>query len=603
MAQIPEHLIDRIRDSIDIVDVISRYVSLKKTGRNFKGLCPFHTEKTPSFTVSEEKQIFYCFGCGTGGNVFTFLMRYEKITFIEAARKIAEESGIELPSSPQDTQQSSEYDRLYRANQFASDHFQAVLNEHFADIKEYIQSRSINQESLNFFKIGYVQNRWDSLFLRITSQKMKLEPFLKTGLLLQSEKDSSRKYDRFRDRLMFPIHNLSGRIVAFGGRALSDDPQSPKYLNSPESPIYKKSQILYGLYFAKDWIRQEGYVIFVEGYMDFLQLFQNGIKNVTATSGTALTEDHAKLIRRYTSDIILCYDADSAGINAAIRGGQILFQNNLNVRVLILPEAEDPDSYVRKNGASAFLSLLKNAEDYFEFKMERLLRNIEKGNIPRRTTVVNEMLDSLAAHSDPLKQNFYLNVLAEKFGLQESTLLSEIQKKQKIFKSREVRIAERRDVPEIEKVAGYGFTGAWSAERDIINLLLSHLNELKNTVFNVLESDDFLNPGFRKIFIFIRDHQETKQKELMHLVISVSDDQQVTSMISGNQLNEIKNPAQYLNDCLQRVKEMRFQSRIDFLRERFKKLTPEDDDYLSTLQELNFNMTQVQKIRKLFNEK
>ncbi|MCK4895095.1 MAG: DNA primase, partial [Calditrichia bacterium] len=325
MPAVPEHIIDRIRDSVDIVELISRYINLRKQGKNYKSLCPFHPEKTPSFSVSPDKQIFYCFGCGAGGNVFNFLMRFEKITFPEAFQKLAAEAGIELPKYQKDEEKSSEYDRLYRANQFAAEFYHQQLNDDEIRISKYLEKRQISQETISFFKLGYIPEAWDLLFQEINQKKMKIDPFIKTGLILQSEKDTKKKYDRFRDRLIFPIHNLSGRVVAFGGRSLSDEPNTPKYLNSPESPIYNKSQILYGLYYAKDWIRQEDLAIFVEGYMDYLQLFQNDIKNVVATSGTALTEDHARIIRRYTKNIVLCYDADSAGIQAAIRGGQNLF--------------------------------------------------------------------------------------------------------------------------------------------------------------------------------------------------------------------------------------------------------------------------------------
>jgi DNA primase len=272
MPQIPEHIIDRVRDSVDIVDVISRYVNLKKSGRNFKGLCPFHTEKTPSFTVSPDKQIFHCFGCHVGGNVFNFLMQYEKISFTEAVRKLAEEAGIEIPTR-QVRPQLSEYDRLYRANQFAADFYQRLLEEHRDKILPYLEKRGLTRETIRNFKIGYVPEAWDSLHREIQNKNMNLTIFRKLGLILQSEKDPSRFYDRFRNRLMFPIHNVSGKIVAFGGRTLSSDPDIPKYVNSPESPIFKKSEVLYGLFYAKEWIRQEGYAIFVEGYMDFLQLF------------------------------------------------------------------------------------------------------------------------------------------------------------------------------------------------------------------------------------------------------------------------------------------------------------------------------------------
>ncbi|MEJ2635116.1 MAG: DNA primase [Calditrichia bacterium] len=593
MAPIPEHLIDRIRDSVDIVDLISRYISLKKRGRNFIAHCPFHTEKTPSFTVSSEKQIFYCFGCGAGGNVFNFLMRYEKITFIEAVNKLAEEAGIQLPRYQAEEKAASEYDRLYKANHLAAEYFHTTLKQHFNEIKKYLAKRGISQDSIDFFKIGYVPDSWDGLYNTIQSKKISLESFLQAGLIMQSEKDPNRKYDRFRNRLIFPIYNVSGRVIAFGGRALSDDPQTPKYLNSPESPIYKKSQILYGLNYSKDWIRQEGYAIFVEGYMDYLQLFQNNVKNVVATSGTALTTDHAKIIRRYSADIVMCYDADNAGINAALRGGQILFENNLNVRVLILPENEDPDSYVKNNGSSAFYALIKSARDFFEFKSDYLGKARGLDTVAKRSGIVSEMLETLASHPDPLKQNFYIKYLSDKFGLQENTLLEEMQKKQRTLRSRERNFSERQPSVTSQTRPKIPLTGAWSAEKDVIVLLLTHFQDLKAIIFSLLEPEDFLNEAFRNIFVHIRNDLRNSGESPVHTVISSIEEkegnEEIVSLITADLLKDIQNPGRYLNDCIERIKITRFQTRIDYLRQTLKQTTPENPEFNKILQEEPLN--------------
>ncbi len=601
MPQIPEHIIDRVRDSVDIVDVISRYVNLKKSGRNFKGLCPFHTEKTPSFIVSPDKQIFHCFGCHVGGNVFNFLMKYEKISFTEAVRKLAEEAGIEIPTR-QVRPQLSEYDRLYRANQFAADFYQRLLEEHRDRIFPYLEKRGISRETMRNFKIGYVPEAWDSLQKEIQNKNMNLNIFRKLGLILQSEKDPSRFYDRFRNRLMFPIHNVSGKIVAFGGRTLSGDPDIPKYINSPESPIFKKSEVLYGLFFAKEWIRQEGYAIFVEGYMDFLQLFQQGIKNVVATSGTALTEDHARLIRRYTQEVILCYDADSAGIHAALRGGQVLFQNDLNVRVLILPEGEDPDSFVRQHGAAEFYSLLKQSRDYFEFKLQHLSEGTDLSEVTQRTRLVNEMIDTLVPHPDPLKQNFYANHLAEKFGIQETTLLNEIKKRQQQLARREkLREEHRQTSPRVLESRISGLTGAWSAERDLIILMYNYFDKLKEFIFDVLEPDDFQNEGFRKLFVFFRENREANFGSIFQEALATIADEMTVSQITEHMFNEIADPERYLNDCVKKIKTARHQTRLSILREQLKQIPPENPEHLSILQEISHHLREIARIRKVFS--
>jgi DNA primase len=600
MVKIPEHIIDQVREANDIVSVISSYISLKKQGKNYIALCPFHTEKTPSFSVSPEKQIFYCFGCGIGGNVFSFLMSYEKISFLEAIQKLAADAGISLPKYKEDEKQVSEYEKLYRVNQFACKFYVETLTNHISSLKTYFKERNIKEESLKLFQIGYIHESWDSLYQEILKQKMDPMIFLTAGLLLKSDRDPNRIYDRFRNRLIFPIQNVSGRVIAFGGRTLSDEEDVPKYINSPESPIYYKSQTLYGLNYSKDWIRKEDASIIVEGYMDFLQLFQHNIKNVVATSGTALTIDHAKLLRRYSQNCILCYDSDTAGVNAALRGGQIIFQENLEVKVLLLPEGEDPDSFVKKNGASSFFALLKTAKDYFDFKVERLTHTYGGDSISQQTRIVSELIDSLVTHKDALKRNFYINLIAQKYGLQENTLLSELNKKRKIISSRE---SIRIDEPEKEKHPKYTsitLTGAWNAEKDVLNILINHLSEVKRFIFEILEEDDFLNQVFKDVFKLIKRNQDKSSEELIHLIISKTPDQQIVGMLSADLFSEIQDPERYLNDCIQKIKITKYQTEIDKLRKQLSQLNPEEIQYTRILEQINKNLIQIKELRKIF---
>ena len=288
MAPIPEHIIDRIREASNIVDVISRFVSLKKRGRNFTGLCPFHQEKTPSFSVNPEKQIFHCFGCGEGGNVFTFLMKHERLSFVDSVKLLSEETGIEIPISPEFKKKESERDRLFRCNRAAQQFYRNQLPNAPESLKTYLKGRGLSDVSMQNFLIGYAPEGWDNLRKAIEAGKGRIEDYKTLGLLLTSEKKNSI-YDRFRNRLMFPIQDAAGKVVGFGGRALKDEPGSPKYINSPESPVYQKSRVLYGINRAKDAIREAESVLVVEGYMDVIQLHQAGIRNVVATSGTSLT--------------------------------------------------------------------------------------------------------------------------------------------------------------------------------------------------------------------------------------------------------------------------------------------------------------------------
>ncbi|HFE63939.1 MAG TPA: toprim domain-containing protein, partial [Caldithrix sp.] len=398
------------------------------------------------------------------------------------------------------------------------------------------------------------------------------------------------------------IYNLSGRVIAFGGRTLSSDPNTPKYVNSPESPIYNKSEVLFGLHSSKEWIRQEGFAIFVEGYMDFLQLWQNGIKNVVATSGTSLTENHAKLIRRYTGEVTLCYDSDSAGIKAAERGGQILFQNNLEVKVLILPAGEDPDSFVRSHGPSEFHSLVETAQSFYDFKLEYLLKTIGSDTVSRQSKVVSELLESLAAHPDMIKVNFFVNKIARKFGLQEQALMAELQKKRRIYHTRQQRLQERQTKETAEPGTSMFLTGAWSAEKDVIVLLLNHFEKMKDVIFEVLRDEEFSNENLRSVFCYIRDHQDQSAKDLTHLVLVETTDEQIVSMLTADLFKEIENPAQYLNDCIYRIKIAYVQSQINTLREQLKEAKTDTEEYKILIKEINSRLAQKQKLQKVFSQ-
>ncbi|MCK6623340.1 MAG: DNA primase [Calditrichaceae bacterium] len=611
MAGIPESIIDRIRESVNIVDVIGRYVTLKKRGRNYLGLCPFHTEKTPSFNVNPEKQIFHCFGCGTGGNVFTFLMRYENLSFVDAVKRLADETGIKIPVSQEAKKQESENEQLFRANEVAESVYHQQLKQAPAAVQEYLQRRGISAETREQFKLGYASGEWDGLLKYLERNGFSLNPYKKLGLLLESEK-SGKLFDRFRNRLMFPIHNQSGKVIGFGGRALLDEPNSPKYMNSPESPVYQKSRILYGLYFSKEAIRESGAVIFVEGYMDFLQLYQAGIRNVVATSGTALTEEHARLIRRYTNRVYLCYDADTAGINAAVRGGEILFQQLLEVEALILPAGEDPDSFVKANGKEAFLALLKEAKDYLAFRLSILNRKYDLQKAAERSRAVAEALEMLLPMQDAIRSGFYLEKIAEQLQVPATTLLNEFQRRQKARRQQNQFREQGREggdspgaapaAAESAAKAPLVFTGAWGGEKDVILLLISYFKDIHDYVFNHLQEDDFLNPEFRELFALIKSRRESGESSgapnLLHFVLENIPGEAVKTLLLREleQSNrEFHKPALYLQDCIKRIKIARYQAKIDLAKRQMKELAPNDPRQLQFLMEINDANIQVKK--------
>ena len=345
--RIPEHTIEEIRSSANIVDIISSYVALRKRGKNFIGLCPFHQEKTPSFTVSEEKQIFHCFGCHAGGNVYKFLMEYKSISFIEAVQEIAESVGITLNfEDDKVSSEQSELEEFFDINVTAAKYFSDNLlkSEHGEIARDYLAKRNIKTQTQKVFGVGFALNGWEHFVNYARDNQVDLDNAKLLGLI--DSKEGGNYYDKFRGRIIFPIFSPNGRVIAFGGRVFQGEENIAKYLNSPESSIYLKRKSLYGLFHAKDEIRKLNKAILVEGYMDVIALWQHGIKNVVASSGTSLTDDQVRLLSRYTTNIVVIFDADEAGNKAAMRSIEILLKQDFEVKLLSLPKGEDPDSYV-----------------------------------------------------------------------------------------------------------------------------------------------------------------------------------------------------------------------------------------------------------------
>ena len=426
--RIPDHIIDDVRAATDIVDVISGTVRLRKRGKNFLGLCPFHQEKTPSFTVSAEKQMYHCFGCGKGGNVFTFVMENEKISFAEAVRSLAERAGVSIPEEGRASGPAeSEFERLYQLTRFAG----RLFHEHMfetqegKDALEYFHKRGFTDETIRGFGLGYSLNTWDSFVNRARQEGFTADELVKAGLARNREDGSL--YDYFRGRAMFPILSTTNRVLGFGARKMrEDDPIEGKYINSPETPIYNKSRVLFGLSHAREAIRQDDSVFMVEGYADLISLFQAGIRNVVASSGTALTEDQLRLIGRYTRNLTLMYDADSAGSNAMIRGIDLALAQDFDIRIVELPEGEDPDSFVQTHGGAAFRELARTGVSFIDFKAGKLkaqgLFNTAEGT----TKAIRSIVESIAQVEDELKRTMFIKAVGEKYGVYENVLSREL---------------------------------------------------------------------------------------------------------------------------------------------------------------------------------
>jgi DNA primase len=509
-VRIPPEKIDEIRNAADIVDVIGSSVKLRKRGKNFIGLCPFHSEKTPSFNVSQDRQMYHCFGCGVGGNVITFVMEHEKLSFVEAVRALAERLGIALPVTPSDQDAASEQEQLFQVMRLAGKFFYTALTENPEGkaALEYLRKRGFTADTIKTFGLGYSLHSWDALVKHAVENGFTTEQLEKAGLA--RKRPDGTFYDYFRGRAMFPIFSASGKVIGFGARKLREDDPLAKYINSPETPVYNKSRVLYGLYHAKDAIREEDSAILVEGYADLLAVFQAGVQNVVASSGTALTQEQIQLISRYTKNITIVYDADSAGSKAALRGVDLILASDLDVRVASLPDGDDPDSYVLANGGAAFKTLVGKSVSFIDFITQAYEKQGKLATPEGQAQAVRTIVQSIASMKDELKQNFYIKQVAEKYKLYESTLQRELER-------------QRGDARKRDAAPGYAPPARQAApavpppaplaplppdERNLIYAMLEGGAPVVGEIFRQIQIDDFTHPTARALAGYLQARVE-----------------------------------------------------------------------------------------------
>ena len=426
-----EAIRDRIRDATDIVDLVSEHVQLTRRGRNFLGLCPFHEEKTPSFNVNPDRQFYHCFGCGVGGDVFKFIQEIDRVTFVEAVKFLAERTGIALPErSGPSREEAAAADELYRANDLAQKYFHHLLlnDDVGASARTYLQTRRLSGDTIERFGLGYAPPEWDAL-LKVAGRRGLSPQILERAGLALPRSTGNGHYDRFRDRIAFPIANLSERTIAFGARALQPD-QEPKYLNSPETLIYHKGRVLYGLADTRDAIRRQDAALVVEGYMDLISLAQAGIQHVVATSGTALTEDHGRLLARFARQVVLLFDGDAAGSTAAMRALEVLLSTGIDVHVVSLPSEHDPDTFVQKHGPDALLKRAENAQSVLDFYLEQLAQQYDLSSVEGKGRAVETFKPLIAKLNKPQKavrRDLLLREVAQRLSVDEQALRHEVQ--------------------------------------------------------------------------------------------------------------------------------------------------------------------------------
>lgn len=418
---IPDDKVREVRERASILEVISDYVGLKKSGVNYLGLCPFHSEKTPSFNVNPAKGIYHCFGCGVGGDVVSFIMRIEGMAFPEAVRFLARRVGVEIPErplTPAEKRRADDRERYFELHEIAVSHYEKVLLEEKSGEagRKYLQGRGVDREAARAYRLGFAPDSWDSLARYLDRKKVSLEDAEKIGLL--RKRDRGGYYDGFRNRLLFPITDMQGRPIGFGGRVLDDS--LPKYLNSPESPIYRKSEVLFGLGTAKHAIREKGEAFIVEGYFDHLALFRAGFRNVVATCGTALTESHLKLLKRFAGKALLLFDSDKAGKKATLRAMDIFMEGDFPASVVQMPPDEDPDTFLARFGVESFAKVVGEARPVFEFFFRDLCRQHEMGSVEGKVAILSELTPRLAKIADQVERDLYVREIARVLAIEEN---------------------------------------------------------------------------------------------------------------------------------------------------------------------------------------
>ncbi len=444
-----ESIVKEIKGRLSIINLIESYTSLKKSGKNYVGLCPFHDDKNPSMHVDEDKGLFHCFSCGAGGDMFGFLMRYNNISFPEALEELAKQANVEI-RKPTKTEraQKSQQSKLFKINSLVSNFYHRALNKskEGAIARDYIRDRGITAEMCTELELGFAPSGWDKLVNYLEKKNVPLGLASELGLVIKRS-GKSGYYDRFRNRLIFPIRNIEGKVTGFGGRIL-DDSEQAKYINSPESEIYHKRSILYGIDKSKDFIRKADKVILVEGYMDYLSLFQAGVKNVVAVSGTSLTKNHIAILRRYTDRVVLVFDSDSSGMNAAIRSLGLFIEQDVNPYIALLPEGHDPDSFIKSEGVGVFERIVDNAHPLIDFYVQSIVDEFAAGNQSLAKSK-DQVVSLLSTITDPIERSRQIKIAAEKFGVREAEFASSLRLQRKTHSRSSVNITDLSSATEL----------------------------------------------------------------------------------------------------------------------------------------------------------
>jgi DNA primase len=564
-VSIPDDKIAEIKGACNIVHLISEYVALKKFGVNYRGLCPFHAENEPSFTVSEAKQIFHCFGCNTGGNVFTFLMKFEHLSFPEAVRKVAQKYGIALPSrepTPREKQIAGEKEGLFALNELAASYYSGLLDAgEGANARAYLAERRMTAETIRSFKLGYASPAWDGLLLHLKAKGASLEAAHRLGLLKRGKNNGW--YDGFRNRIIFPIADYNGRIIGFSSRALEND--GAKYINSSDSLIYKKSASLFGLNAALPSIRKEDMAVLVEGNFDLVSLHQHGITNAVATLGTALTDSHIKLLKRFTGSIVIAFDSDDAGRKAAMKSLPLFLQNGISPRMLELPAGTDPDSFIHREKEAAFRGLIDRSLPLVQCFIARALKKRNPANIGGTLAAIRETVPVLSLLKDDTERNLYIQKVSQDLNVPEQIIRAEL-------------AASGRPAPEAAGQAAGMPAGRNRAEELLLQVMLLHPNLIPR-VREAQILQDLKEPELKRIALCLVELFDAKRSMEADSLINGVQDQDLKNIISGLIMKGecIIDPLKALTGSIQKIKAEHIEREIKLVNNQIREAEAGND--------------------------
>ncbi len=540
-----------IRNRLDLVDLVSEQVSLKKAGSNYKGLCPFHSEKTPSFIVSPEKQIFHCFGCHEGGDLFSFLMKLESLTFPEAIEKLASKAGVEFQTNADQQKIKNENEILYQANRVAAWHYHETLkkSEKAEKARKYLLDRGIGEKEVERFRLGFSLNEPDELIKTFEKKNIPVKAAEKTGILKKGERGF---FESFRERVIFPIFSKENKVVGLGGRILESGKETAKYINSPESPIYDKSSILFGFPLAREAIRKKNRVFIVEGYLDVLAMHQFGFEETVAPLGTALTPRQIGLLKRQVSEIIMLFDGDEAGWKATSRSLEHFLEQDLDPKVLILPSGEDPDSYLRSAGTKQFQEKLKEIRNLFTFFVDKVIAK-NKRDIAGKAAIIAELKPYILKVSSPLKRNLSVRMIAEKLDIPENWVLEELGLKP---------VSPTRRVAKTESKSKSS-----SPEETLIELFLK-FESVRPVIIEKVQLDDFEDEELKKIIPFLsseKKFQNLSWNEILGKLEKKEIKSRLTALLLKETVANESNASQIATDCIDKIKKRDFKQRLKLL--------------------------------------